>query len=75
MGKPKKLWDSLKTLGYSNKVKSKSNVILRISDKLCFNTKEICNHINEFFTTIASKLVSKLPESMNEFSVDSDLFK
>ena len=27
---PKKLWDNLKSLGYSNKNKSKSNIVLRI---------------------------------------------
>ena len=75
MSKPKKLWESLKSLGYSNKSKDKSNIVLRISDKLCFKTSDICNYVNEFFTTIASKLVSKLPPPKNQFDVDSQLFK
>ena len=49
VSKPKKLWESLKSLGYSDKRKLKSNIVLRIADKLYFKTSDICNHINDFF--------------------------
>ena len=42
---------------------------------MCYNTTDICNHINEFFITIAAKLVSKLPASTKKFSVKNDIFK
>ena len=75
MNKPKTLWQNLKSLGYSGKNKAKNNIVLRIADKLCFDTLDICNYINNFFTTIASKLVHNLPTSTNKFGVDGNLFK
>ena len=59
---PKKLWSHLKTLGYSNKSKDKSNIVLRIDDELCHNSKKVADYINKFFTYVASNLVSKLPK-------------
>ena len=73
--KPKKLWQQLKSLGYSNKTQGKTNIVLRIAGTICYNTLDICNYINKFFTTIASNLVSCLPPSKGTFSADSDLFK
>ena len=75
MGKPKKLWQQLKNLGYSNKCKVNTNIVLRIASKICYDTHEICNYINTFFTTIASNLVNKQPPSIGTFSVNSQLFK
>ena len=75
LGKPKKLWHHLKTLGYNNKTKINSNIVLKIAGKLCYDTQEICNYINTFFTTIASNLVKNLPSAKGTFSTKSDLFK
>ena len=71
---PKKLWENLKTLGYSNKSKDKSRIILNIDGELCFDTNRVANYINQFYTTIASKLVNKLPSSLGNFCVDSSTF-
>ena len=49
IGKPRKLWRSLKNLGYSDKSKSSAKIVLRIADKLCHDTLQICNYVNEFF--------------------------
>ncbi len=49
LGQPKKLWQHLKSLGYNNKSKSKSNIVLKINGALCYETKEICSYINIFF--------------------------
>ena len=38
MGKPRKLWQNLKNMGYSDKSKSKAKNVLRIVDKLCHDT-------------------------------------
>ena len=75
INKPKKLWQNLQSLGYSNKTKSRTNIVLRISDKLCYDTLEICNHINDFFTNIASNLVKKLPTASGIYSTNSKKFK
>ena len=46
---PKKLWRNLKSLGYSTKTPAKRDIVLRISNKICFSAVDICNHINQFF--------------------------
>ena len=71
---PKKLWEQLKTLGYSNKSKDQSRVILNIDGELCFDPSRVANYINQFYTTIASTLVNKLPSSLGKFSVNSTIF-
>ena len=72
---PKKLWSQIKKLGYSNKNKSFPNVVLNIDNENCFEPKKIANHFNTFFTTVASRLVNKLPSPTNLFSVESCRFK
>ena len=75
MGNPKKLWEYLKNLGYSDKSKSKGKIVLDINGQLCYDTLSVCNYINEFITNVASTLVSKLPSPLNRFSTDSVTFK
>jgi hypothetical protein len=72
---PKKLWQCLKDLGYSTKVKDCAKIVLNICDQYCFTPNKIANHFNEFFTSVASSLVSKLPPCKNLFSADSEIFK
>jgi hypothetical protein len=45
---PKKLWQQLKDLGHSKKVKSSPKVILKIGNETCFDAKTIANHFNGF---------------------------
>lgn len=72
---PKKLWQQLKSLGYSSKQKDEASIVLNIAGQTCHNVKEIANHFNTFFTTVASSLVSKLPSAPNIFNTDSIPFK
>ncbi len=69
---PKKLWSCLKELGYSNKTKDQSQIVLKIENELCYDSYNVANHINQFFTSVASTLVSKLPSVMPEFGVKAD---
>ena len=71
----KKLWQQLKNLGYSGKSKENSKTVLRIEDELCFDEKKVVSYFNNFFTTVASTLVSKLPYVDKIFSTDSYNFK
>ncbi len=71
----RKLWQQIKTLGYSNKSKSSPNVVLNIDSENCYEPKKIANKFNEFFTTVASTLVQKLPQCTNIFSTNSSKFK
>ncbi len=74
MGDSKKLWNNLKTLGYSQKPSGKSKIVLDIDGELCYDTKSVCSYINTFFINIASELVAKLPPALKKYSTDSDLF-
>ena len=71
----KKLWQQLKTLGYSNKTKGETKVVLDTDGEMCFDSNRVANYINEFYTSIASSLVNKLPPAKNIFSTESDVFK
>ena len=67
-----KLWQQLKSLGYSFKSKDQSNVVINIDGKLCFNSSTVVNYINTFYTTVASTLVKKLPPAFGKFDMDSE---
>ena len=71
----KELWKCIKTLGFGDKNKAQSKIVLEINVELCFEEKEIANHFNQFYMTIASKLVSMLPASCNLYNVDSTIFQ
>ena len=72
---PRKLWTHLKNLGYSHKAKDKGKLVLNINDELCHDPKKVADHINEFFTNVAQKLVDKLPRVNLRFGVGSNKFK
>ena len=57
----KKLWQNLKELGYQNKSKDSSNIVLDIDGKKWFESKEVAGQFNKFFTGVAAKLVGELP--------------
>ena len=75
VGNSKKLWNQLKKLGYSSKKKENSSVVLEIEGETCFDPKKVANCFNNFFTTVASNLVDKLPPSFNLFNSDSSRFQ
>ena len=68
----KSLWAALKNLGLPSK-KSKSsscyNVGLKMgdSDEICFDKQKVSEKFNDFYTTVASKLVEKLPRSLYRY--------
>ena len=72
---PKKLWQQLKTLGYNSKGKQSSNVVLDIDGETCFDSKKVANCFNNFFTSIASTLVERLPPPLNLFDTRSETFQ
>ena len=66
---------AIKSLGYSNKSKSSPNIVLKIDNENCYEDKKIASHFNNFFTTVASVLVQKLPPCSQLFSTFSEKFK
>ena len=50
-------------------------MVLDIDGETCFDSNKVANYMNEFYTSVASTLVNKLPSATNEFSTESDIFK
>ena len=72
---PKLLWKQFKTLGYSNKSKGKSRIVLEINGEKCHDPKTVSNHMNTFFLTVASKLQRLIINVSNIFNTTSQIFK
>lgn len=68
---PKKLWKILKELGATktNTMKPR-NIGLTMKGDINFNKKEVANHFNTYFTSIAKQLVSNLQPSHGLFNID-----
>ena len=59
---PMKLWKTLKLLGYSKTVKTKSfNLNLDFEGTVISDQLTVANSLNNYFTTIANTLAKKLP--------------
>ena len=67
---PKKLWQMLKSLGMpSKKTKSAASFIgLTMYDGICFEESRVPYSFNDFFTTVANKLVKELPCGIGKFT-------
>ena len=65
----KSLWQSLKDLGmpFKKDKASSGNIGLKIDGKLSFDKLKVAEKFNSFYTTVASKLVEKLPHSFHKF--------
>ena len=48
---------------------------LEINDETCFDPKIVADYFNNFFTSIASNLVDKLPACFNLFHTESQTFQ
>ena len=68
----KKLWSTLKSLGYSNKGNSKEPIVLTIDEKVCYDPVNVAEHVNSFFVNVACKLVAALPKLEDRFSAFSN---
>ena len=63
------LWKALISLGTSSKLKSGSTSIsLDVDGSTTFDKLKVADTFNEFLTTVANKLVSKLPTTVNIFN-------
>ena len=69
----KKLWGHLKTLGYKNKVKDRSKIVIDVEGKKCYDLKTVSETFKKYFLTIASNLVKLLPAAPKIFSTDNAL--
>lgn len=66
----KSLWKTLKNLGLPSKKgssMSSGNVCLNVDGEVCFEKNIIAETFNNFYTTVACKLVEKLPVGLNKY--------
>ena len=63
-----KIWLGVRSIINSKFSKSSDPISLSIGDTISSNPKETANHFNNFFTSVADSLRSKLPPSNSHFS-------
>ena len=54
-------------MGLPSKTKSDSKINLNIDEKINSKPADIADHLNDFYSTLAEKLVEKLPNAPNKF--------
>ena len=65
---PRKFWQTLKNLG---KLKTNSkNVGLKIDNEICFDKSKVAEKINNFFSTVSSSMLKKLPTGSGKYGFD-----
>ena len=67
----KKLWNTLSSLGYRQKCKSKEPIILNINNQTCYDPVTISESVNTYFINVAQNLVSALPCFVDIYSAFS----
>ena len=71
IGKPKDLWNCLKSLGLKF-ASSISNINCLENDKsVNFDVKDIAKYFSAYFSDVAKNLVTKLPNPSNKYDVFS----
>lgn len=65
---PKKLWQTLKSLGTSSKdTRTRPNFGIKINNEICSDKSKVADTFNQFFTTVASSLLKKLPTGTGQY--------
>ena len=75
MGNSGKLWNHLKSLGFSKKSGGSSSIVLEQNGVKTFNSLSVARIFNTFYTSVAADLVSKLPNPLGVFRTSTDIFK
>ena len=71
IGKPKDLWNTLKSLGLSSKTNCRSKICLKTNENLSFDPKTNADTFMKFYSNLASDLVKQLPTAPNKFGIDT----
>ena len=61
---PRKLWQTIKNLGTSSKLKSSSRNLglgLKIDNEICFDKSKVTEKCNDLYSTVASSVFKRLP--------------
>ena len=68
INKPKELWKTLKSIGFSSKTGSASNICSKEKNEIAFNDTKNYSIFKRFFSNLGQNLVSELPHSPNVFT-------
>ena len=68
VNKPKELWKILKSMGLPSKAVTASNICLKDKNEIVFNATKNCSIFENYFSSLAQNLASKLPLSPNIFT-------
>ena len=71
IGKPKELWESLKSLGMSNKMLISNFNAIEENDTLTYDTCSISKSFKNFFSNLAKSLLIKLPNPPDKYNLQS----
>ena len=69
-----RLWKQLGSLGYSKKSGGEGSIVLMSDGSKFFSLTDVSRVFNEFYTTVAAKLVERLPSPSRLFGPSSSLF-
>ena len=62
----------MKEIGYQNKSKVSAKIVLEFEGNRYYENNEVDSHFNTFFTEVAAKLVSELPNPSGLYDVNSE---
>ena len=71
IGKPKELWESLKSLDMANKTAISSFNAIEENDVLTYDTRSISKIFKYFLSDITKSLLIKLPNSPHKYNLHS----
>ena len=69
IGKPKEFWESLKSLGISNKTVISNFNALEEENTLTHNNRSILKFFKNLFSNLAESLLIKLPKSPDKYNL------
>ena len=74
-GNSGKIWGHLKSLGFSKRTANSSSIVLEQNGEKKSDSLSVARIFNHFYTTVASDLVSKLPNPLGVFHTTAAVFK
>ena len=71
IGKPKELWNTLKSLGLPNKTSSCEVSALKVNRTVQHDTNLVLGGFKDYYSNLAGNLLQKLPKPPNKFTLNS----
>ena len=71
IGRPKKLWESLKSLGVANKAVISNFNAIEENDTLTYDTHSISKSLKNLFSNLVKSLLIKLPNPPDKYNLQS----